>query len=309
MTGISHSLAETAETAEIAEAAEESATSRVVASTIQKSVSIATLPPIVVRIIGICDDPKATFDDLQKAIDPVLAMRILKIINSAFYGMSGKISSIKHAVLLLGIKAVKNVAISASLVKLVRGGLVSSSFDANKLWAHSVAVATCSRLLAQQTNMFSPDEAFLAGLIHDLGIVVEMQVSRADFINVIKALDEDETLTFRRAEEEVLGASHEELGVGLCKAWNFPSSIQLAAGYHHRPWELPEPVRQLPTVVHVADVLAARLGLGYARTVETDSIDSQLLAQMNLTDEDLKTIADKLPEAMQESQRLVSDDR
>jgi HD-like signal output (HDOD) protein len=150
--------------------------------------------------------------------------------------------------------------------------------------------------------MFSADEAFLAGLIHDVGILVEIQGCGLDFARVIRKLTQDETLTFREAEREVLGASHEDFGAGLCRAWNFSESLQFVTGWHHRPWELAEAQRGLPTLVHIADVLAARNGLGYARTVETGSIAPDLLRSVNLTEADLDAAARALPEAISESQ-------
>lgn len=278
----------------------------IVESTIQRSSQIATLPGVAIQIIRLCENPETTLEELKAVVDPVLAMRLLKLINSAYYGMSGMVTSIQHAILLLGLQAVKNLAIAASLVKLVRGGLVNEHFDASDLWMHSIAVASGSRILARDTFLISPDEAFLAGLIHDMGIVVELQSSSPKFVDVVEKVTEDETLTFRGAEEQVYGASHEDFGAGLCKAWNFPRSLQLATGYHHRPWELPEDQRLLPAIVHLADVLAAREGIGYTRTVETDVFNPAILDGLDLSERDLARVARKLPGEIQESQELLA---
>jgi HD-like signal output (HDOD) protein len=282
---------------------------RIIASTIQKCSQIATLPAVVVQIIRIADDPDSSIDDLNKVIvnDPTLGVRILKLANSSYYGCSGRINSIDRALALLGLNAVKNIAIAASLVKLFRGGKISPDFDAKDLWTHSIAVATGMGMLARQTGLVPADEAFLAGLIHDIGIMVEMQACGPTFVHMIEQLAVDESLTFRRAEEAAFGASHEAFGAGLCKGWNFSPSLQFATGYHHRPLKLAEANRRLPTLVHVADVLAARTGLGYTRTVETDSVDPQLLSSVNLTEASLETVAQALPEKAQESLSLLSD--
>ena len=281
-----------------------------VESTIQRSSQIATLPAVAVQIIRLCEDPESTIEDLNNIVvgDPVLGVRILKLVNSAYYGMTGQIKTIKHAILLLGLRSVKNVVIAASLVKLSRHGKVGSRFSADDLWQHSIAVATGARILAQHSNYVSPDEAFLAGLIHDIGIVIEMQTFGAPFVKMIDALDADETLTFRKAEETELGASHETFGAGLCRAWNLPSSLQFATGYHHRPWELPEEHRRLPAIVHIADILAAKGGLGYTRTVESDSVDPLVLGYLNLREAHLERVVEELPEAIKDSQELFSDD-
>ena len=285
-------------------------TSQVVDATIQKCSQIATLPSVAAQIIRLSEDPDSTIEDLNAVIvnDPVLGIRILKLVNSAYYGMPGQIHSIKRAIVMLGLKAVKNIAIAASLVNMVRGGRVCSTFNAADLWDHSVAVATGAQLLAHKSTLVPMDEAFLAGLIHDIGIVLEMQAFGPQFADMIQILSSEETLTFRNAEIEAFGASHEEFGTGLCKAWNFPRILQSVTGYHHRPWELDESERLLPTLIHIADVLVARINLGYTRTVETHAIDAELLAATNITEDDLESTAQSMPEAMRESQRLLSND-
>jgi HD-like signal output (HDOD) protein len=281
---------------------------RIVESAIQRCSQIATLPSVTVQIIRLSDDPDSTMEDLNKVVacDPVLGARILRLVNSAYYGMSGKINTIDRALLLLGLKAVKNIAIAASLFKLFRAEHNRGAFDPRQLWTHSVAVATGARMLARHTNLVSADEAFLAGLMHDIGIVVELQTCGSAFAQMLQKLAADTTLTFRRAEEEAIGVSHEAFGIGLCLAWNFPTTLQLVAGRHHRPWELPEAQRRLPALVHVADVLAAKHGLGYTRTVETHEFDANLLRFLSLTEADLSKIAAELPEAVNESQQILS---
>jgi HD-like signal output (HDOD) protein len=284
-------------------------TAAIVEATLRRCGPIATLPAITTQIIRLSEDPSSTSDDMHKVIakDPALSVRVLKLVNSAYYGMPHQVNSIQRAILLLGLRAVKNVAIAASLVKLFRSGVVGPEFDAGNLWTHSIAVATGARLLARQTGLAVAEEAFLAGLIHDTGILVEMQACGPNFARMIQKVAADESLAFRAAEEEVLGASHEAFGAGLCQAWNFPSSLQYVTGYHHRPWDVPEADRGLPTLIHIADVLAARSGLGYTRTVETDSVSPELLSSIHLAEPDLDEIAERLPEAMQESQQSLSE--
>src|SRR5947207_13992778 len=124
---------------------------------------IATLPEITLKIIELVDNPRSTAQDLNKLIsnDPALVSRILKVVNSAFYGLPGQIGSINRAVVLLGLNAVKNIAIAASLAKLFRGGQICPSFNARDLWNHSIAVATGTRLLSEKVGLGLPDEAFL----------------------------------------------------------------------------------------------------------------------------------------------------
>src|SRR5476651_627360 len=126
---------------------------------------ISTLPEITLKIIELVENPRSTAQDLHKVIsnDPALVARILKVVNSAFYGLPGQIGSINRAIVLLGLNAVKNIVIAASLAKLFRGGKVSANFEAKELWTHSISVGVMSKLIVGRLNSALPDEAFLAG--------------------------------------------------------------------------------------------------------------------------------------------------
>lgn len=281
---------------------------KVVQDAILEISHIATLPEVTMRIIKLVEDPDSTAQDLNHVIsnDPALGARILKVVNSAFYGLPGQIGSINRAIVLLGLNAVKNIAIAASLAKLFRGGQICPGFNARDLWTHSIAVGSTTRLLANEAGLGLPDEAFLAGLIHDIGIMVEMQSRRAKFVEVIEALEEDPHATMREVEQRILGADHEAFGAGLCRTWKFPASFAYVTGWHHRPMELAEPHRTLTIIVHIADVLCGSAGLGYSRTIECRTIDPKLWTQANLAPERVEKIIGQLPEAIEEANALLS---
>jgi len=269
---------------------------------------IATLPEVTMKIIKLVEDPDSTAQDLNSIItnDPALGARILKVVNSAFYGLPGQIGSINRAIVLLGLNAVKNIAIAASLAKLFRGGKICPSFDARDLWNQSLATATATRLLAQQIGLGLPDEAFLAGLIHDIGIMVEIQARRNKFVEVMAHLADHPDQTLRQAETDILGANHEQFGAALCKLWKFPASFACVAGFHHHPLDLPRENQTLACLVHISDVIAATLGIGFVRGCETLEIDPAILEQLNLTQEQVDDIASQVPKAMEEASGIFS---
>src|SRR6187549_3386357 len=143
-------------------------------SAIREISHIATLPEITLKIIQLVESPTSTAQDLHKVInnDPALCSRILKVVNSAFYGLPGQIGSINRAIVLLGLNAVKNIAIAASLAKLFRGGDLTPNFSAKSLWTHSVITAATAKMLSDRIGLSVSDEAFLSGLMHDIGIMV-----------------------------------------------------------------------------------------------------------------------------------------
>ncbi|MEM8781584.1 MAG: HDOD domain-containing protein [Planctomycetota bacterium] len=282
-------------------------TDGIVQAAIREISHIATLPEVTLKIIKLVEDPNSTAQDLNKVItnDPALGARILKVVNSAFYGLPGQIGSINRAIVLLGLNAVKNIAIAASLAKLFRGGKVCSVFDAKELWTHSIASATATKMLAQKAGLGLPDEAFLAGLIHDIGLMVEMQSRRAEFVEAIETAHA-QGRPLREVEAELLGATHEQFGQALCKLWKFPTSFQNVAGFHHRPLELPPESRALPSLVHLADVITKQLEMGYTGDVEVEDIDPQIKAALKLTDQDFEEVRTKLPQAIEEAGAVFS---
>ncbi|MGB1125032.1 MAG: HDOD domain-containing protein [Phycisphaeraceae bacterium] len=278
-------------------------TEAIVTAAIQEISHIATLPEVTMKIIKLVEDPDSTAQDLNNVIsnDPALGARILKVVNSAFYGLPGQIGSINRAIVLLGLNAVKNIAIAASLAKLFRGGKIAANFDARDLWQNAIASACATRLLAEKVQLGLPDEAFLSGLIHDIGIMVEIQARRNQFVEILQKLDEDPMKTLRQAEIEVLGATHEQFGQGLCKLWKFPQSFQYVTGFHHRPTELAEGQRTLTGLVYVADVITKQLEIGFTAGTESNEVDPALLKELGLTEGHLKEVAEQLPEAIEEA--------
>ncbi|QDU35146.1 HDOD domain protein [Poriferisphaera corsica] len=269
---------------------------------------IATLPEVTMKIIQLVEDPDSTAQDLNKVIsnDPALGARILKVVNSAFYGLPGQIGSINRAIVLLGLNAVKNIAIAASLAKLFRGGKICNSFDAHDLWNQAIASATATRLLGEKIGLGLPDEAFLAGLIHDIGMMVEIQAKRPKFVEVMQKLEENPDGKLREYEEAVIGADHEQFGAALCRTWKFPQSFAYVTGFHHHPWDLPEKHRTLASLVHVADIIVANLGIGFTRGVEHKEIMPSLLEELKLSMEQVEEISTKVPEAMEEASTIFS---
>ncbi|UCD73943.1 MAG: HDOD domain-containing protein [Phycisphaerales bacterium] len=282
--------------------------SAVVESAIKGISHIATLPEITLKIIELVEDPTSTAQDLHNIIshDPALCSRILKVVNSAFYGLPRQIGSINRAIVLLGLNAVKNIAIAASLAKLFRGGDLCPKFAARDLWIHSVATAAASKLICDELHLGLPDEAFLAGLIHDIGIMVEMQAERNGLIQVFDAINFDDEgnpdRDMREVEQTIFGPDHCAFGAGLCETWKFPKSFAFVTGFHHNPMELPPGSRTLACVVYVADRLAGQVDQGFRGDLQFLDIDPDVCEELGLSEDSIGNICRRLPEAIDEVQ-------
>jgi putative nucleotidyltransferase with HDIG domain len=285
---------------------------KVVTKAIQQIGQIATLPEITVKIIELVEDPDATASDLHRIIefDPALCSRVLKVVNSSFYGLPGQIGSINRAIVLLGLNAVKNIAISASLAKLFRGGNICAAFSAKDLWTHSTATAATSKLLADELGMSCADEAFLAGLMHDIGIIVELQYNRealTDTINAIAGADGVPTRDMLEVEKENFGATHQDFGKALCEKWKFPQAFAVTAGAHHNPMSVEEESRTLPLLVHAADKITATVeGGGFRLDIVDTTIDEAVLDALKLTPEAVEKIKQDVPEYIEDVKAMLS---
>lgn len=284
----------------------------IVTEAIQSISHIATLPETTLRIIELVEDPTSTAQDLHRVVsyDPALTTRILKVVNSAFYGLPGQIGSINRAIVLLGLNAVKNIAIAASLAKLFRGGDLCPQFNAKALWTHSISTAVASKLIADRIKLGLPDEAFLGGLLHDIGVVVEMQFDRQRLIDVITALEVEKdgvpAQDMLAIEKRVFGATHQDFGRALCEKWKFPKAFQFVTGCHHDPMSLAADSRTLTAVVHVADHIAASLNIGFRLDIRRGSVSNTVLDEIALTQAQIDEITGELPAALDEAEALLS---
>jgi HD-like signal output (HDOD) protein len=270
---------------------------------------IATLPEVTAKIISVVDDPRSTARDLHSIIknDPALAIKILKVVNSAFYGLPGQVSDLDRAIVLLGLSAVKNIAISASISRLFASEKLSDSFSARDLWKHSVAVGVVSRqcacLIGKRTFA---EEAFLAGLIHDLGLLVERQAFPEQLVEVIQVATKTHR-PFTEVEAEIVGADHQALGSALATKWKFPRGLQTVLGYHHAIDNLSADSRLLPALVYIADTFSCLQRIGFPLTAESQSLDDALLESVGLTAADLENVRLELPQQIEAAETTLVD--
>ncbi len=274
-------------------------TNALVQQMVKKVTTIATLPEVTTRIIKTVEDPKSSAMQLHQIIshDPALVTRILKVVNSAFYGLPGQIGSIERAIVLLGLNAVKNIAVAASLGQLFRGVKLCEDFTAKDLWTHCVAVGVTARELARQLKLPIADEAFLAGMIHDIGIMVSLQTSPEQLKQVCERA-KTSTTEFCTIEREVMGVDHQQLGMALAETWKFPRPCQLVAGYHHQPTQLADGNRTLVTLVHIADVLCAQEGQGFNLTAIHQPLDQALVQATGLDAASVERVKKSIPALM-----------
>jgi putative nucleotidyltransferase with HDIG domain len=262
---------------------------------------VKDLPPMAAigpRAIRLLADDQASATELARLLssDPTMAAKILRIANSPFYGMAYRIKTIQHALLVIGLRATSSLVLAVTTWGVFRSSRLSSSQEANRkrLLRHSVACGVGARLLAQGRYPI-PEEAFLAGLLHDLGkLVLETCVSEGAAPVLERAVEVEDHLPERNA----LGFDHQDVGAALLNHWGFPSTIVEAIQSHHQPLDpLTSAVRSpLAALIHVAEIICAVWETEPAAGEGVEpSADPVVLSALGLHEQDLPAISGDLP--------------
>lgn len=195
---------------------------------------IPTLPTIVLELNQHLQDPETSIGKVSETIekDQAMALKILKLVNSAFYGFKSRISDVKNAVVLLGYNAVRNAIVSVSVINALPKSLVFQDFEMRDFWKHSLAVAVTSKSIAQKAGAESPDNCFVGGLLHDVGKVIMAQYLQDLFVKVWARMQK-EYLPFHAAEQQELPVDHCTIGAHLAGRWQLPRGLIDAISWHH----------------------------------------------------------------------------
>jgi putative nucleotidyltransferase with HDIG domain len=234
-------------------------------------ISLPTLPTVIAKMLELVDNPRTSASSLAGLImqDQVLTARILKLANSSFYAFPRQIATVKLALVVLGFESVKEMALSLSVLSSLKGES-NRHFDISQFWQHSVSVGAGSRMLARETCYRLAGEAFVAGLLHDIGKVVLSQYLPEEFAEVQDRIWE-RGQPCEEAEKIVLGVTHAEIGAWLAERWNLPVTLVEAIRWHHHPEACPRNP-ELPLLVCLSDYLSEKCRLGRSGSRGTEDL-------------------------------------
>ncbi len=253
--------------------------------------SLSTLPAVMAEVLRVCDDPDASLAELGEIIlkDIALSTRILKIVNSPFYGRTQQVSSVRNAVMTLGASKVKALALSLSLYDL--STKIGSRIDLKDFWRHSLNVACVAEMIAQKTAPALAEEAFICGCIHDIGILVLDNFYPREYGKVLQSIAAGDEMI--KIEQQMLEMDHASAGEMLGRVWNFPDRYCVAIGRHHDIFQLDDnaPETKLAQIVNLADKLATFTFEANATQRHTFLTNREILANnLDLATADLKEI-------------------
>lgn len=266
---------------------------------------ISTLPAIALKIVEVANDPNSGAAEMKSVMesDAALAVRVLKCVNSSAYAVRTRITNLQQAIAYLGLKQIRNLAITASVGELFKRGDTIGAYTRPGLWKHLVSVGLCARLLAMRLRKTNFEDVFLAGLLHDVGIILEDEHDHERFEQMAVSLDEERLLT--DVEREHLSYDHTMLGQKIAQDWGFPEAVQAAVRYHHNSDAYRGTETDAVRCVEVANLICTLKGISSVGR-KLVRFSPSALSHLNLAKEDILILSQDLDEAVSANMGLFS---
>ncbi|GAB4409817.1 MAG: HDOD domain-containing protein [Thermodesulfovibrionales bacterium] len=267
-------------------------------SQIEQLDSLPTIPPVVRKLLGTIDSPKLSLSEIGAFIskDQALTARLLKMVNSPFYGFPGRISSVSQALILLGLNVVKGMLLGVSVFEMMERTMVG-------LWEHSICVAMAARTIANKKGLGEPEEVMVSALLHDIGKVA-LKIRFVEKYESALSIAEKEGGQIRDSEERIFNVSHAEAGGWLAQKWNFPKTLLEPIAYHHRP-NLAKHAPIQTAVVHLSDILVRARGVGFAGDDLVPRVNNRVWDCLSLSESDIRDTLMVIEDAVQEAEEII----
>lgn len=267
---------------------------------------IPTIPVVVTRAIQVINDPHSGAKDLTDLIinDQILAGKILKVANSAYYGLPSKINNLNRAITLIGFDEIKRMITPIILLDTFKGFKRNDYFSSIDFWVHSLAVAGACEILVEKINKpLDIGEARVVGLLHDIGRMITVEMAPTQFEKTMKTVERGAEVL--EAESTILGQNHAEVGALVTQKWNLPESITNIIRYHHSP-EKASDDSYLAEVVCVGDYLANQLEMKSLLVGEPKDVPVNIREKYIKDEEDLEILLTRLETEVEKAKTLLS---
>jgi putative nucleotidyltransferase with HDIG domain len=228
---------------------------------IRKASDLPSMPEVALEVIRIADQAESSAMSVANSLskDPSLSARVLRLANSAFYGMSREINSVQDSVIVLGMRTTKSLSLVAASFPWLHIALKGKGLKPELLWNHCITCAHFSKTIAKKMDGIDAELIFCTALLHDMGTVALYLTAEAEFNQLLLAAKEKE-VPFDQLERDQFGFDHAELGAALADSWNLPKIYGQTILAHHRPSDLEVP-NTLADILHVADTLVRSRGI------------------------------------------------
>jgi len=276
-------------------------------SIIQNVEQLPSLPDVVSKIINMVNDPDVSFKHVADEIakDQAITANILKLCNSAYFSKGKEISSIDRAIVILGLKEVKDIVVIATTKAVLNKVIVGYDLARGELWKHGVAVAMLAKKIATECNQKTiADIAFTGGIIHDVGKTVLALFVQSTFKDILNTVTE-KSITFQEAEKVVMGFDHQQIGEQVAIKWKFPKVLQSIVRYHHEPMNAPDDHKMIVSIVHIANTLCLMAGIGIGSDGLYHELNYDAIKLLSLKDSELEKLFADIPELMMKAKDIL----
>jgi putative nucleotidyltransferase with HDIG domain len=270
---------------------------------IKDTKSLPTLPGIIMKLSSLVEDDKTSVQEMARVIssDNILSAKVLRLVNSPFYGFSGRVSTISNALILLGVNVFRSLALSSSIFEIMEQNVVG-------LWEHSLGSAVAANIIAKKLKLPECEEISTAALLHDIGKVIIKIKLEEDYNHLLSLIDE-KGISMIEAERELLGTDHAEIGEWIARTWFLPEKLIEPITCHHNVEK--STLHQVKSAaVHLADVLVKASGFGFSGDDFVPRIQPAAWSRLGLSEASLEEIVeeteDKLIEAKNFSLEIQS---
>ncbi len=263
---------------------------------------LKTLPHVALRLSKLISDENSSMQKFEEIIkmDPTLVVRILRVVNSPYYGLQQRVDSISRAVMFIGMRNLRNMVVTEALKDIFKLGQDDEKFSRTKLWLHSAAVGICSQMISERVFTKKGEDAYLCGILHDIGLMVEDQTAHKKFMEVWESYRDGQSII--DVENKIIGTNHCEIAFLLGKDWNLPEEVRQGFRNHHSLMANVDP-RSLSGIVQTAEYFVSQMGFPLTPGMK-GTLSQPLADHIRENIHEYKAIVRDLPEEMAKARDL-----
>jgi putative nucleotidyltransferase with HDIG domain len=266
--------------------------------------SFPGMPGTAVRLLALIDNPAMRVSQIEQILrqDPGLTANVLRLANSAYFGIPSKVGSIRQAVILLGLKRLIQMVIAACVSAIMDKSVPGYDLPPGELWRHSIAVSVAAEGLVKELNVDAAEEIFTAALLHDVGKLVLGEFVQDEYQQIETAVSQG--ISFEMAEKIVLGTNHADIGARILTNWSLPQEIVNAVQFHHAP-EDAQQTNTMLDIVHVANFISMMIGIGIGRDGLHHQPSAEVTERLGLEPENLEKVASQTMQWVKELSEVL----
>lgn len=271
-------------------------------SIVSKFNQIKTLPHVAIRLVKMISSDQGNAKDYEEVIkyDPTLVMRVFKLVNSAYFALADKVETLADAIVMIGQDNLRNMVVLEALKDIYKGKMKAGNFSGRSLWNHCVATSLSCKMISEQIFGQKGEDAFLCGLMHDVGLIVEFQAEPELFERMVGSVDKG--ATFLEHENMVVGSNHCETGFWLAREWKLPAKVQFAIRDHHLRIEDIDP-SSMTGIIQLGELIASRSGF-FALPELQENLSSPLVQHLRDHIDEYLRIQQELSEEMDKAKEV-----